>query len=143
MSDIDKDIKRLELTINEIIDETKNYTVSELVNKDIKVSTICRFRQRRDDIFSINSRTLINIAKRLDSLSSSKSCIEKSVIQELTIFIDKYILKAIRIENNAIKINHATLKKYRVASKQYKFNLRTLINHAKEFENTHAESKKG
>lgn len=79
LSTIEDDIKSIEQIINDLISETKKYSVSDLVSKDVKISTICRFRQRRDDIFSINTDTLFKIAKRLDELNDKEKKLEKTL----------------------------------------------------------------
>lgn len=94
------------------------------------MSTVCRFRQRRSDIFKVNCLTLKRIAICMDQLESAQNKREKHIKKLLNDFVRVYIITAIN-EDSFISINHRTMNKFNDASLDTPYNISTLIKYAR------------
>lgn len=115
MNELEADILKIEEYIDEMIDACSRFTITEMVKGGNSISTVCRFRQRRSDIFKVNCLTLKRIASCMDQLESAENKREKHIRKLLNDFVRVHIITAIN-EDSSISINHRTMNKFKDAS---------------------------
>lgn len=142
MSTLEHDISDLKEFISLLISVSRQYSTSKLVDENLSISTVNRFKQRTNDILSISCLSLKLIARKLDKFDVEEHHYYKTLKKKINAFVNKHILIDKDIQLIHMGISHNTLQKFKDKSLNNSYYISTLVKHSLNLRDKHTRISK-